>query len=104
MNSLLWDYCCYQEAQTERRQRGRKRGAGGVKAWKVRGGGDGKKRAKRGNGEEGGGGGRGGESEIAREGRGRPSRRETGINDVVRGDGGYFKSVIGRRPLRTPPG
>lgn len=54
MNSLLWNYCCYQEAQTERRQRGRKKGTGGGgKAWKVKEGGGGKYREQKGRvGEE----------------------------------------------------
>lgn len=43
-----------------------------------------------------------GEKEIGREGRGRQSQRETGINDVIGGDGGYFKNAIGRRhPWQT---
>lgn len=51
MNSLLWNYCCYQEAQTKRWQRGRKgeRG-GGSKTLKAWGGGVEKEGGKRGKG------------------------------------------------------
>lgn len=88
MNSLLWNYCCYQEAQTERRQRGRKKGTGGgAKPGKLKKEGVENTESKRG---EWGKRARERKSDKAREGRGRQSQRERGMDDVVSGDEGLF--------------